>query len=130
MRNMPVAIGSFDAEHGQTAMNDVTTPTAGFYKMRMVRGGAPAGVRIFYGPPIDPLTGEEMDRSLRWQAEVNGIIDELERVWPGCMREPIDAAEYRFMCDASAHARDTDARNPMGQPRKRVEWDSATPPLF
>lgn len=96
----------------------------------MVRGGAPAGVRIFYGPPLDPVTGEEMDRGHRWQAQVNGQYEELERVWPACMREPIDEAEYRFMVRASEHARKHDGYSPLGQPRKRVDWDSATPPSF
>jgi len=111
-------------------MNDATQPTAGFYKMRLVRGGPPAGIRIFYGPPNDPVTGEVMDRGYRWQAEVNGTYMELDRVWPACMRESIPEAEYRFMSKAQAHARAHDGFNPLGSPTKRVDWETATPPLF
>ena len=37
---------------------DVTTPVAGYYRARLVSGGVRGGVRLFYGPPKDPVTGE------------------------------------------------------------------------
>lgn len=38
--------------------------------------------RIWYGPPLDPETGEELDRSWRWQATLAGEEVALERIWP------------------------------------------------
>ena len=46
------------------------TPIPGFYRMRLRSGGQPVGVRVWFGPPADPVTGEELDRSWRWQATV------------------------------------------------------------
>lgn len=44
----------------------------GYYETRLIKGGPPVGVRITYGPPVDPLTGEEMDRSWRYRVFVQG----------------------------------------------------------
>ena len=111
-------------------MNDFAEPKAGFYRHTLVRGGPPAGVRIWFGPPRDPDTGELMDRSWRWQADVNGTYVELDRVWPQCLREPIAEAEYDFFCAAHRHALAHDPYNPVASPRRRVDWDTATPPSF
>lgn len=111
-------------------MNDAGEPRAGYFKTRLVRGGPKAGVRLFYGPPRDPHTGEEMDRSWRWQAEVNGQREELDRVWPGCMREEIDKTEYNYLSRTQKHALSTDPYNPLASPKKAVDWETASPPLF
>lgn len=78
---------------------DVSVPVAGFYKMRLRSGAIKSGVHILHGPPLDPVTGDQLDRSWRWQAFVNGeYFDDFDRLWPACAREPIDAAEYRRLC--------------------------------
>lgn len=65
-------------------------------------------VRIWFGPPLDPETLEEMDRSPRWQIDIAGVpfdeplyfggmtISSLIDFWPACKREPIDRAEYDY----------------------------------
>ncbi|RIV79541.1 hypothetical protein [Pelagerythrobacter aerophilus] len=77
------------------AGTDVTKPTAGFYRFRMRSGGVRGVVRIWFGPPHDPVTGEELDRSWRWQAEFNGEPVDLDRVWPDCAGEPVTEQDYR-----------------------------------
>ncbi|MES2289320.1 MAG: hypothetical protein V4530_06230 [Pseudomonadota bacterium] len=73
---------------------DPDTPIEGFYSTQLRFGGVHVGIRIWYGPPNDPVTGEEMDRSWRWQALCNGEPISLERVWPKCADRPIEKAEY------------------------------------
>jgi hypothetical protein len=111
-------------------MNSIEQPTEGFYRMRLVRGGPLVGIRIWFGPPLEPWTREEMDRAPRWNAEVNNLHAEFDRVWPACMRERIDEDEYRFLTDRCGWARMWDGFDPMGQPTKRVNWDDASPPSF
>lgn len=75
---------------------DVTTPKAAFYKIKLSRDAVLRAVRIYHGPPRDPVTGEELDRSWRWQAELDdGALIEFDRVWPQCGRDPIPEAEWR-----------------------------------
>lgn len=73
---------------------DPDVPVAGFYRMRLVSGGIEVGLRIWNGPPLDPVTGEELDRSWRWQATANGDPLDLARAWPKCAGAPITEAEH------------------------------------
>lgn len=72
---------------------DPETPVAGLYRHKLRSGGVPVAVQIWFGAPHDPVTGEELDRSHRWQARVNGQYVELDQVWPACAGTPIDPAE-------------------------------------
>lgn len=73
---------------------DVSTPREGYYRCRLVSGGVRGGVRIWYGPPADPLNGEILDRFWRWQAEFDGEYIDLDRVWPVCAGDPITEQQY------------------------------------
>jgi hypothetical protein len=74
------------------------------------------GVRIWHGPPLDPVTGEELDRSWRWQAQANGELVEFDDVWPGCAGDPITERQYREYAAqqrwAQQHAPDSSFANP------------------
>lgn len=98
---------------------DPDTPIAGYYRTRLRSGAIRGGVRIWHGAPLDPVTGEEMDRSHRWQAHVNGAYIDLERVWPKCADEPIDEAEYAHLCKLSEWA-DTHAPQ-IADPYRRID---------
>jgi hypothetical protein len=76
---------------------DPDAPIAGYYRMRLRSGGVFVAIRIWFGQPRDPLTGDLMDRSLRWQATANGNPIDLDRVWPQCAADPIDEAEARHL---------------------------------
>lgn len=96
------------------------TPVAGFYKVRLARGAVWSPLRIWFGPPHDPLTGEELDRSPRWQALCRGEEIDVWRVWPYAGRFPIDAATYAYMMDLAEWAKSApDA--PEHKPRERVD---------
>ena len=60
----------------------MNTPVAGYYAFEMSERSVPHVARIWFGAPLDPVTGEEMDRSHRWQATRNGKPCDLESVWP------------------------------------------------
>jgi hypothetical protein len=110
---------------------DVTEPKAGFYRARLVSGGVRGGVRLFYGPPKDPITGEELDRSWRWQAEFDGEPVEFDRAWPVCAGEPITEAEYRRYCQRKTWAESNAPQSAYADRRKRLDpLDSATPLPF
>lgn len=107
---------------------DPDEPIAGYYRMRLRSGAAFCGIRIWHGAPLDPVTGEEMDRGHRWQAQANGAPIDLERVWPKCAADPVDAAEYRHLCSVQDWARDNAPASPLANPHRKV--DPLTSPIL
>lgn len=98
--------------------NDISRPTDGFYRFRRVRrqvknGSTQIGpwvpARIYLDPPVDPLTGEAMDRPPMLAAQVAdeepihdaGTIQEL---WVRVAGQPVSAGIYRYMMEARAWA--------------------------
>jgi len=107
---------------------DASTPTEGFYRMRLRSGAVPCGVRIWYGPPFDPDTGEEMDRSWRWQAEANGDSVDIDDVWPPRRGfTAIDETEYRLLCKRTEWAREHAPDSAIADARRRN--DPLTAPI-
>jgi hypothetical protein len=96
-------------------------PVAGLYKMRLVSGGVNVAVRIWFGPPNDPVTGEELDRGWRWQATGNGDPLDLDRAWPKCADAPIPQAEYDYLCGLQAWARGADPTGAVANPKKKLD---------
>lgn len=119
-RRAPVVGQGFDAD----------VPTAGFYRFRLRRGAVPVGIRIWFGAPLDPVTGEEMDRSHRWQAHCNGSYIDLARVWPGCADEPIDEREYRHLCRLQEWGEQHAPDSPQADPTRPVDLLTAPIPLI
>jgi hypothetical protein len=76
------------------AGHDVSRPVEGHFRFKLVSGSVYGGVRIWYGAPHDPVTGEELDRSWRWQATFDGEPVDLDRVWPACLDDPISEEEH------------------------------------
>lgn len=80
-------------------------PAPGFWMMRMAKDAALAAARISYGPTTDPVTGELLDRSWLWTAEINGepLADPspdpdaagVFRIWHR-RGEACSEADYRF----------------------------------
>lgn len=104
---------------------DVSEPVAGFFRMKLNSRGVAVGIRIWFGQPLDPVTGEEMDRSLRWQAQCNGRPIELDRVWPQCAGQRIDAAEYAYLSSLQAWGEQHAPSSPEANPHKPVNWLTA-----
>lgn len=77
------------------------------------------GIRLWHGPPHDPVTGEELDRSWRWQAHANGELIDLDRVWPQCALNPISEAEYQQYCRMQQWARENVPDTAHADPRRK-----------
>lgn len=95
-------------------------PIAGFYKMRLRSGAVFVGIRIWFGPPLDPVTREELDRSLRWQALANDRDIDLSRVWPKCADMPIDAGEYAYLTSLEQWGREHAPNSPQANPNQPI----------
>jgi hypothetical protein len=109
---------------------DISKPTAGFFRHKLRSGSVAVGVRLYFGPPLDPITGEELDRSLRWMVDVNGAyFDDFDRVWPGCVGEPISEADYRRYCAQQEWARQHAPTSAYAQPTRKLDLLSQSTPL-
>ena len=103
-------------------------PIEGYYRHRIRTGGVAVGVRIWWGPPIEPWTGEEMDRAPRWNATVNGKWIDVERVWPACSHTPIDQAAHDYLISLQAWGAEH-GHEALADPRKKLDALS-TPMMF
>lgn len=111
------------------AINISADPIAGCYRTKLKSGGHPVGVRIWFGPPKDPVTGEVMDRSWRWQAEANGRYIDLERVWPVCAKEPISREEHDYLAGLQSWGEQHAPDSPQANPNKAINLLDAPIPI-
>lgn len=105
----------------------VSIPEAGYYWRRFIRNGPLIGCHIWYGPPHDPLTGELLDRSHRWQATTNGIESDPLDTWISCASHPITEAEYRYLIGLSKWAKDHAPDAPEAKPREKIDLNKMEP---
>ena len=109
--------------------HDVSEPAAGYFRYRLGQDQPRGGVRIWHGPPLDPVTGEELDRSHRWQAEFNGEPIDFNRVWPACIGEPITEADYRHYCARTEWAREHAPNSAYAERHRKIDPLSLNNPL-
>lgn len=107
----------------------VDQPVAGFYRHRLRGGSIVGGVRIWFGAPLDPVTGEELDRSHRWQAEFDGEPADFDDVWPVCASDPITEMQYRALCARREWARQNAPGSAHAVIGKRYDPLSSSNPL-
>ena len=110
-------------------------PVAGLYHTTLVKGGPSVALRIYFGNPI--VADEEQDRGPRWCVEVNGKTTKLrdgvtelldvERFWPWCARNKIDAAEYNYLLAKGAHATKWLPDSPAANPQNAVDFNKMKP---
>ena len=100
---------------------DPDKPVEGYYSMPLVSGGVLVGIRIWHGPPRDPVTGEVLDRSWRWQATANGREIDLQRVWPVCAKRPITEAEHDYLVRQQAWGEQHDPDGAIANPSMRLD---------
>jgi hypothetical protein len=105
----------------------VDQPQEGYYRTRLVRGGPLVPVRIWFGPPNDPVTGEPLDRSPRWQALVNGREHDAAAIWNWCAGNPITGAEYDYMLRVKDWAERHAPHEPEANPYQSVNPRAAAP---
>ena len=83
----------------------IDQPRPGFFKLRIVKDGPFVPAAIIHRPPRDPVTNEPLDRSLMWEAWIDGKLtrepsqDQLDagifRIWTA--GREISADEFRAM---------------------------------
>ena len=105
-------------------------PIAGWYRFKLVSGGVFVAVKIWFGAPLDPIDGTELDRAPRWQAQANGDPISLERVWPKCAAEPIDEDEAAYLVATAAWAKQHAPNSARTDPRRRINLLSEPLPHF
>lgn len=109
---------------------DAETPIAGFYRVRMGAGTVAVAIKIWLGPPHDPVTGEVMDRSWRWQAQADdGELLDLDRVWPACAKSPISEIDFRARQGRRRWAQSVAPESAYADRRKRYDPLSTATPL-
>ena len=111
------------------AGQDVSKPEAGFFRHKLRGGGIAGGVRLWHGPPADPVTGELLDRSWRWQAEFEGQPVDFDDVWPNCVGDPVTEADYRAYCARRTWAAQNAPNSAFAKPGKRYDPLSSSEPL-
>ncbi len=70
-------------------------PRPGYFKIRTKSRGPWTPARIEYGIPMDPLTGEVLDRSPILTAFIDGREVDVEQVWN--FGREIDREEYEWL---------------------------------
>lgn len=108
---------------------DPSTPIAGYYRFRLNGGGVWGVVHLWYGPPHDPVTGEELDRSWRWQARFNGEMIDVERCWPVCAKHPTTAEHYHQAIARQLWAQVNAPNSAYANPRKAQDRIDAPLPF-
>lgn len=113
---------------------------AGFY-LHNRRGHVAMPVRVWFGPQVDPVTGEEADRSWRWNITIAGdsLVDDerdpgfspiarLDDVWPRCRGAATTISETAYRQARVEYARAADPNDPFGHPQGRLDLLTATIP--
>ena len=108
----------------------VDQPRAGFFRVKLSSQSIAVAVEVKFGPPIDPVTGEELDRSWRWLAFVNGEpFGDFDQVWPKCAGDPITEAEYQNYCARQLWARENVPDSAYAEPGRKHDLLSTANPL-
>ncbi len=110
-------------------MNRTWPPTAGLYRMRLVKGGPWCAVRIWNGFGNDPVTGEILERCWIWRAEINGREVVIDRAWPWCAGHPITQPELEYLLAMHRHATKHAPHMPEANPREKIDLHKM-PTLF
>lgn len=109
------------------AARQIDRPCEGHWLVRLVKGGPLVPARIARVQTThDPVTGEPMDRSPHWHAEIAGEVVAVDDVWHR-RGQPITEAEYRYRLADMAWAAEHAPTEPVARPRQRVDF--ATMPI-
>ncbi len=108
----------------------IGTPEPGFFRMKLTRGGIWVAA-VIYRPcriEFEPETFQAVDRHYHLEAEIDGQPADVDRVWTSGRR--VDMAEYLFLKDDRAWARQHAPHLPEANPRKPVDFNTLPPPQF
>lgn len=102
-------------------MTRVDQPVPGFYRRKLVKNGPYVGVVIFYACPMDPESGEPMQRSRHLLCQVNGDWADPIDQWSWVAGNRVTQAEYNFLLADAAHAMEFRPTAPRANPRQAID---------
>ena len=94
-------------------------PRAGFYKRRLVKGGPWVPVHIWIERELDEAGDLLSDEVVK--CTVDGRLADVDSTWSYCAGSPITEAEFDYLSRVSAHAKARNPREPLANPRKRID---------
>lgn len=108
------------------------------YAVKLHKDGVNVGLCLEFGPPRDPETGDELDRSWLWRAFRDGAPEPIENCViefdsdgePVVKGEPVDELEYERLVQDRAWARKYTPNDPAANPRKAVDIAKMPPIKF
>lgn len=105
----------------------VGEPVAGHWRRRLVKGGPWVGVITYYACPMDPESGEPMQRSRPLLCQVDGEQAEAIDQWSWIAGQPITPKEYAYLRALGNYAFQFEPNHPAAKPRQPI--DLLTAPL-
>lgn len=107
----------------------VDRPVPGWYRRRLVKGGPWVPVLIWQRCPLDPETGEPLDRPPVLLCLVDGEEADALDQWTWVAGNRITRADYDLMTRQAAWDRIYDPDAPAARPREAVDLRTL-PPAF
>lgn len=96
-------------------------PQCGFYKRRLVQGGAYVACRIWREPEVDFATGKPTGKDTLACEVATERADPMSQ-WGYLCRAPITEADYKHMIELAQWARLHAPKEPEADPFKPVDW--------
>jgi hypothetical protein len=94
-------------------------PEPGFFKRRLVKGGPEVPVQIWIEEERDEAGDLMADQVVK--CTVDGVLADVDSHWSYCCARPITEAEFDYLSRVSAHAKARAPREPLANPRKRID---------
>lgn len=104
-------------------------PQCGYFKRRLVRGGAWVPVKIWLDSETDPETGE-LVRDEIMCCDVGLHPADPDEHWTSVCAHPITKEEYTYLIRLMKYAKKHDDREPLANPRQPIDLFTVPPPEF
>ena len=101
--------------------NRVDRPVPGWYRRRLVKGGPWVPVLLFVPCPLDPHTGEPLDRPRHPLCLIADDPADAMEQWSWVAGQPISRAEYLYLMAVRAHAIAHEPEMPEANPRRPID---------
>lgn len=94
-------------------------PEPGFFKRRLVKGGPFVPVQIWIEAERDEAGDLLSDEVVK--CTVDGRLADVESHWSYCAGSPISESEFDYLSRVSAHAKARNPREPLANPRRKID---------
>lgn len=106
-----------------------TEPRVGFFKRKFIRGGPWCCARIWVEQIVDSETGELLADEVMC-CDVDGRPADPEEQWLHIADHPVGESEYNYLLSLSRYAKANDAREPLANPREKIDLMTMPVPEF